>query len=130
MHRLIIVALVVAVAITALAVPASAYVHTGRSNGWSLMATNQRHATRTLIDPSPRSTYVGIFLQKKPGPTHCRASVTVRKNGSVWRWRNLQKWSRTYNRVGVWHLNPNMTDRTVSVTVNTNGRCLVGVGVK
>jgi hypothetical protein len=130
MHKLITAALLAAFAITALAIPASAYVHSGRENGWALMVTNQYRATRTLVDRTPGSTIVGVHLQKKPGPTHCRASVTVRKNGRVWKWRNLQKWARTYSRVGVWRLNPNTRDRTVSVTVTTNGRCVVGVGIK
>lgn len=130
MHRLISATLVVAFAITVLAVPASARVDTFRQSGWSFMVTNQYQASRTLVDPSPRVTRVAIFLQKKAGPAHCRASVTVRKNGKVWRWGNLQKWARTYTRYGVWTLTPNTSDRTVSVTVNTNGRCVVGVAVR
>lgn len=119
-----------ALAVTALALPADARVDTFRDSGWHFMVTNQYNASRTLIDRTPRATSVAIFLQKKAGPTNCRATVTVVKNGRVWKWRNLQKWARTYSRYGVWRLRPDTYDRTVSVRVNTNGRCIVGVAVR
>lgn len=114
----------------ALALPADARVDTFRDSGWHFMMTNQYNASRTLIDRTPGATTVAIFLQKKAGPRHCRATVTVTKNGRVWKWRNLQKWARTYSRYGVWRLRPDTYDRTVGVKVNTNGRCIVGVAIR
>lgn len=122
--------LVAALAVTTIALPTEARVDTFRDSGWHIMMTNQYSASRTLIDRTPLATTVSIYLQKKAGPTHCRATVTVIKNGRVWKWRNLQKWARTYSRYGIWRLRPDTRDRTVQVKVNTNGRCVVGVAIR
>jgi len=130
MHKFLLAALAATLAIATLSLPTEARVGTFRDNGWHVMVTNQSSASRTLIDRTPRATSVAIFLQKKAGPTNCRATVRVYKNGQVWTWRNLQKWARTYTRYGVWQVTPNVRDRTVRVRVNTNGRCIVGVAIK
>lgn len=130
MHKFLLAAAAAVLAISSLSLPTEARVETFRDSGWHFMVTNQYNASRTLIDRTPRVTSVAVYLQKKAGPRHCRASVVVYKNGKVWKWKNLQKWSRTYSRAGVWKLKPFTYDRTVKVKVNTNGRCIVGVGVK
>ena len=130
MHRSLIAAVAAVLAITTISLPTEARVSTFRDSGWHFMVMNQYSASRTLIDRTPAVTYVTIFLQKKAGPGHCRATVSVTKNGRTWKWANLQKWTRAYTRYGVWRLSPNTTDSTVAVRVSTNGRCVVGVGVK
>ncbi len=130
MHKFLIAAVGAVLAVTTLSLPTDARVSTFRDSGWHMMVTNQYSASRTLIDRTPRVTSVVILLQKKAGPTNCRATVRVTKNGKTWVWRNLQKWARTYSRYGVWTLRPDTYDRTVNVKVTTNGRCIVGVGVK
>ena len=77
------------------------------------------------IPGTGRLRFIEVKGRRADAPT-----VTVTKNGHTWRWRNLQKWSRTYTRYGIWTLTPNTRDRTVNVRVATNGRCVVGVGVK
>ena len=130
MHKFLLAAVAAVLATATLSLPMEARVDTLRDNGWHFMVTNQYNASRTLIDRTPRVTSVAIFLQKKAGWGHCRATVTVTKNGKTWKWRNLQKWARTYTRAGAWKLTPSTYDRTVKVKVSTNGRCVVGVGVK
>jgi len=130
MHRYLLAAIASILAISALSMPADARVSTTRSGAWHIMVSDQARATRTLIDRTPLVTYVAIFLQKKAGPTSCRATVTVTKSGHTWKWRNLQKWTRNYAKYGVWKVSPSVRDRTVVVRANTNGRCIVGVGVR
>ena len=130
MHKFLLATLATTLALATFSLPTEARVDTFRDNGWHVMMTNQYSASRTLIDRTPRVTNVAIFLQKKAGPTNCRATVRVYKNGKVWVWRNLQKWARTYTRYGVWQVKPNTYDRTVRVKVSTNGRCVVGVAIK
>ena len=42
----------------------------------------------------------------------------------------FEKWARTYDRVGGWWLRGNRRDRTIGVTIRTNGRCIVGVATQ
>ena len=97
------------------------------------MSRRKRHGRRKKSRASRSSsgnTRLTVDRGRRSGHYQGANYSEVYKNGKVWKWKNLQKWSRTYSRAGVWRLNPNTYDRTVRVKVNTNGRCIVGVGVK
>ena len=97
-----VVALVFAIGATA--APADAAVSKYRSNGWHVVKMNQRTATVTLIDRTPRKTYVWVAWQKKPGPTKCRAKETFTKGGSS-AWKIFEKYTRNRTKSGIWLLN-------------------------
>lgn len=119
--RIIISALIASVIVigTIATAPASA----GRVDGWFTFSGTATK-TRTFNDGSARRTSLILYLQKKANAHgKCRAQITVRSGGYVWRSKPIYKYTRHRTRgyVGVigW---PNRARRT-SVTVKTNGRC-------
>ena len=127
--RLIISAFVAASLLIGTAVtPAAAY--TRKSLGGTFLFTTNRVTTTTLRDKSPRSAKAVVFLQKKAGRTKCRVnSISFTRAGGIYNTGPLEKWARTRDRAGVWVFPGTTYDRTIGVTVRTNGRCIVGVGI-
>jgi hypothetical protein len=114
--------------IGAFAMPTEAATSKYRSDGWHIFMMNQRSASTVLIDRTPRRAKVVIMLQKKAGPTKCRARVTIDRAGR--RYSGVfEKYSRTRTRAGAYLLTPGR-DRTIGVNISTNGRCVVLVAVK
>lgn len=129
MHKFLIATFLAIFAVASIPLPTEAMVSTIRAEGWHMLVTDQKRATATLIDRSPRVTAVVIGLQKKAGQTKCRADVTVTKKRQTWRWRNLSS-KETRIDVRKWKLFPRVYDRTIDVQVQTNGHCIVSVGVR
>jgi hypothetical protein len=130
MLKPIVVVIALVFAIGALAAPADAAVTKYRSDGWHIVKMNQRTATVTLRDRTPRKTYVWVAWQKKAGPTKCRARVTFNKGG-VNQSRVFEKWTRQRSKSGIWYLGyGGRKDKTIRTTIRTNGRCIIWAGVK
>jgi hypothetical protein len=127
--RLIISAFVAAsLLIATVAAPAAAY--TRKSADGTFLFTTNRVTTTTLRDKTPRRAKAVVFLQKKAGPTKCRVnSIRFTRAGRTYNTGPLEKWARTRDRAGVWVFPGTRYDRTIAVTVRTNGRCIVGVGI-
>ena len=95
------------------------------------VVTSNRTWSGTLVDRTPARTGIIVGLQKKQGPTKCRVNrIIVRRAGKVYYFGPFEKWARTYDRFGGWWLTSNRRDRTIDVTIRTNGRCLVGVATR
>ncbi len=108
---------------------ADADAYTRKSN--TLVVTSNRTWSGTLIDRTPARTGIIVALQKKAGPTKCRVNrIIVRRAGLTYHLGPFEKWARTYNRVGGWWLRSNRRDRTIGITIRTNGRCVVGVATR
>lgn len=128
MHKPLIAALAAVVLLGAFAMPTEAATNRYRSDGWHVFTTNQRTASTTLIDRTPDRAKVIVALQKKAGPKKCRARVVINRAGHRY-WGVFEKYSRTRTRAGYYVFKPGR-DRTVGVTISTNGRCIVMVAVK
>ena len=97
----------------------------------SIVVTSNRTWSGTLVDRTPARTGIIVALQKKPGQTKCRVNrIIVRRAGATYLLGPFEKWARTYDRFGGWWLRSNRRDRTIGVTIRTNGRCIVGVATK
>lgn len=97
----------------------------------TVVVTSNRSWSGTLIDRTPARTGIIVALQKKAGPTKCRVNrIIVRRAGRVYYLGPFEKWARTYDRLGGWWLRSNRRDRTIGVTIRTNGRCIVGVATR
>jgi hypothetical protein len=128
MHKPLIAILAAVVLLGAFAMPTEAATNKFRSDGWHIFEMNQRSASTTLIDRTPDQAKVVIYLQKKAGPTKCRARVVINRAGHRY-YGVFEKYSRTQARAGYYVLKPGR-DRTVGVSISTNGRCIVAVAVK
>jgi hypothetical protein len=129
--RAIALAAVTGLLVLTSALPAAAY--TQKYNGGSFAITTNRTATFTLRDRTPRAGVAQVFLQKKAGPRKCRVNkVIFNRAGQQYYVGPFEKWARTRSRAGAWAFpnNYRRRDATIQVTVRTNGRCIVGVGVK
>ncbi len=127
--RLLISGLIAASLVIAAAAPADAVVR--KYNGGSTVITTNRTTRTTLIDRTPARAKVVVMLQKKAGRTKCRLnSVSFARAGRSYRVGPYEKWARTYNRAGVWSFPVTRRDRTIGVTIRTNGRCVVGVSIR
>jgi hypothetical protein len=127
-HRFLTAAVVVVLGIGTLAMPTMAATHTYHAEGWHVFSSDQRSALTTLIDRTPGKTYVWVAVQKKAGAEKCRAKVSFTRGGRTSS-RVFEKYSRTEWQSGVWTL-AGSRDSTIGVQITTNGRCIVGAGVK
>lgn len=128
MHRLLIATVVAVLSTGTLAMPTEAATYTYHQDGWHVFASNQLSGSATLIDPTPGRTYVWVAVQKKAGGEKCRARVSFTRGGQTSS-RVFEKYTTTSWRSGVWTL-AGPRDSTIGVRVTTNGRCMVGAGVK
>jgi hypothetical protein len=128
MRRFFITVVVTSLALGTIALPTAAATHKYHEQGWHILASNQMSASTTLIDRSPGETSVFVAVQKKAGPEKCRTKVSFTRGGLT-QSRVFEKYSRTEWRSGVWALS-GPDDSTIGVRITTNGRCIVGAGVR
>ena len=128
MHRFLIATVVAVLGAGTLAMPTTAATRTYHDDGWHVFTSDQRSAFTTLSDRTPGKTYVWVAVQKKAGAEKCRAKVSFTR-GNRTSSRVFEKYSRTEWQSGVWTL-PGPRDSTIGVRITTNGRCVVGTGVK
>ena len=127
--RLLISGLIATSLLLAAAAPVDASVR--KYDGGSTVITTNKITRTTLRDHSPAKAKVAVLLQKKAGKTKCRVhSITFNRAGRLYRIGPFEKWSRTYTRAGLWSFPGYKRDRTIGVTIRTNGRCIVGVAIK
>ena len=127
--RLLIASLIAASLVNAASAPADSLVR--KVEGGSAVVTTNRVTRTVLKDRTPARGKVIVMLQKKPGRTKCRLnSVTFERAGRTYRIGPYEKWARTYTRAGTWSFPGTRRDRTIGVTIRTNGRCVVGVGIR
>jgi hypothetical protein len=118
---------------TMVATPADAEAYARKSNGGTMVVTTNRTTYVTLKDRTPRYGKAIVLLQKKPGPQKCRVNrITFTRAGSRYYVGPFEKWARTYTRAGAWRFPNNgyKRDSSIQVSINTNGRCVVGVAIK